>query len=240
LTGCWDLRTGERLARLRPHNGPVFGAAFSPDGKYFLTGSTDLTAQLWEAEARQPVGGPLRHQGQVWSVAFSPDGRLALTGSDDKTARVWEAASGRPVGPPLVDQHMTLTVVFSRDGKAVWKGNLLTASRLWDVATRKPLSAPLPHRGALLAAVFDADGRRVTVAGDTEPGTRSVALPAPLPGEPGRVLLWAQLATGPELGPDEGLRVLDATSWHERRRLLEALGRPALPWPAGGPPRWAR
>ena len=94
----WDLVTGRR--RLPRHTGPVLGAAFSPDGTYWLTGSMDLTARLGMTADGQAIGGPLRHQGQVWSVSFSPDGRLALTGSDDRTVYGWDAATGGPRGAP--------------------------------------------------------------------------------------------------------------------------------------------
>jgi WD40 repeat protein len=65
--------------------------AFSPDGRYALTGSADNTAKLWSV----PDGAYVKNLGEysyaVTSIAFSPDGLYLLTGSVDGTALLWEA-----------------------------------------------------------------------------------------------------------------------------------------------------
>jgi WD40 repeat protein len=72
------------------HTGYVIGAAFSPDGKYVLTGSYDFTAKLWEAATGVEVRTFDGHTDVVTSVAFSPDGKYVLMGSADKTAQIWD------------------------------------------------------------------------------------------------------------------------------------------------------
>jgi WD40 repeat protein len=42
----WDALTGARLAQL-PDRGYLHAAAFSPDGRYLLTGYNERTAALW-------------------------------------------------------------------------------------------------------------------------------------------------------------------------------------------------
>jgi WD40 repeat protein len=74
-------------------------AAYSPDGKYILTGGS-AGAFLWDAATGKVVRMFLGHQSWVSSVAFSPGGTKVLTGSWDGTARLWQAvvrgASVRP------------------------------------------------------------------------------------------------------------------------------------------------
>ena len=62
------------------HQGPVVAVAFSPDGKTFLTASSDNTVRLWDADPGQPFGLILEHQDVGQAVAFSPDGKSILTG----------------------------------------------------------------------------------------------------------------------------------------------------------------
>jgi hypothetical protein len=46
-----DLCSGKRLAPLPGHRGPVFHAAFSPDGQYLVTGGDDGTILIWDLKA---------------------------------------------------------------------------------------------------------------------------------------------------------------------------------------------
>jgi WD40 repeat protein len=77
-------------APLVGHEGFVFSAAFSRDGKRIVTASSDKTARLWDAESGKQIGTPLvGHEGAVFSAAFNPDGKRVVTASSDKTARLW-------------------------------------------------------------------------------------------------------------------------------------------------------
>ena len=79
-------------------------------GKTVLTGSSDETAQLWDAPTGNPIGPRLPHTGIVTEVAIAPDGKTLLTLSRDTqvrgtprmqspaTVRLWDAASGQPIG----------------------------------------------------------------------------------------------------------------------------------------------
>ena len=126
-----------------------------------LTGSEDLTAQLWDAASGKPIGQPLWHHGRVTAVAFSPDGRVLLTGSEDGAARLWDEASGKPLGQPLQHEDWVTAVAFSPDGHVVLTGSWDGTARLWDAASGKPLGQTLQHQGSVTAVAFSPDGRVV-------------------------------------------------------------------------------
>jgi WD40 repeat protein len=237
----WDVATGKpRGQPLRPPQG--FSAwAFSPDSQTVLTGGLDRTARLWRTATGEPLGLSIHLQGECRAVAFSADGKTILTGSSDGTARRWDAVTGAPLGPPLPHRGAVCAVAFSPAGRALltvcdfWGGE--TEGRLWATATGKPLGPPLrladrfrwPGGSSVQAlAAFSPDGK-VVLTGDQDKLSRLWSVPAPIPGEPERITVWAQVITGLELDQYEEISVLDADTWQQRRQHLEALGGPPLP-----------
>src|SRR5262249_47922447 len=148
------------------------GAAFSPNGKVFVTPLFEHAARLWDATTGQPVGPALAHTSHVTAVGFSPDGKTVLTWSEDKTVWRWEAATGKLLGRKVLSQDNAegWTATFSPDGRT-----LLTrgskAARLWGIATGRPIGQPLQPVGECRSwfeetvECFSRDGRVVLTAG---------------------------------------------------------------------------
>jgi len=89
--------------RLMPQlgTGYIRSVAFSPDGRFVLTGSADDTARSWDAATGQQIRTFTGHTEGVLSVAFSADGRYVLIGSHDTTAGLWDAATGKQLATLL-------------------------------------------------------------------------------------------------------------------------------------------
>jgi WD40 repeat protein len=213
----WDVVRGQPIGPPLHHQGH---AAFSPDGSRLLT-SGGTAARLWNAVTLKPIGSPLEHQA---AVAFSPDGTTALTRSEG-TARLWDAATGKPIGEPFQLQGSDRATVFSPDGRTVLMGSGDTA-RLWDVATGQQIGPTIRQQGRITAVAFSPDGE--TFLTGSEKAAQVWKLPAPVQGEPDRLVLWTQVLTGMELDDRGVVRVLDAKTWHERRKLLQERGGPPL------------
>jgi WD40 repeat protein len=73
---------------LHGHTDYVSSVAFSPDGKYIISGSYDKMVCIWNAETGEAVAMPLaEHTNAVSSVAVSPDSKYIISGSWDKQSK---------------------------------------------------------------------------------------------------------------------------------------------------------
>ncbi len=140
------------------HTDTVTSVAFSPDGKYALTSSSDKTARLWDVQAatdwRQFVG----HTDAVTSVAFSPDGKYILTGSADKTARLWDVQSRAEIRQFAGHTGAITCVAFSPDGKYVLTGSRDSTARLWNAETGAEIKVLSGHKNYVTSLAFSPDG----------------------------------------------------------------------------------
>ncbi|CAI2716970.1 caspase family protein [Nitrospina watsonii] len=139
--------------------GAVTSVAFSPDGRYALSGSWDATLKLWEIATGKEVRTFTGHTYLVTSVAFSPDGRYALSGSVDYTLKLWEVETGKEVRTFRGHKHGVTSVAFSPDGRYALSGSWDETLKLWEVATGKEVRTFTGHTSAVLPAAFSPDGQ---------------------------------------------------------------------------------
>lgn len=174
----FDVRTGALEAALE-HADAVTDLCFDATGARLLTGSRDLTAQLWQIE--RDAGGAmlvdkagvlLRHDGPVLDVAFSPDGQLAVTTTKAGCVRIYDVGGDSRGGEPIHSYEVGESVeqaMFAPDGAAGHRVMLRTNRRvlLWDFASaRGVVTARQP--GPVPAVVFAPDGTSLVTGGDDE------------------------------------------------------------------------
>jgi WD40 repeat protein len=125
-----DLQGNSRLILTQKNS--IRSLAIAADTNYFLTGSDDNIARLYEISGNliQEFRG---HSGSVRSVAFSEDGKYLLTGSNDNTARIWDY-NGNTISILSGHTDIIRSAVFSKDTKFVATGSFDHTARLWDIS----------------------------------------------------------------------------------------------------------
>jgi WD40 repeat protein len=106
------------VTRFKGHTAVVYAVAYSPDGKFLVTASSDHTLKLWETATGKELktyGGTTGHTNQVISVAFSNDGSMIASGSNDNTLKVWDVPVNAPIRS-LKASDAVQAVALSPDG----------------------------------------------------------------------------------------------------------------------------
>ena len=140
----FDAKTGRELVFLEGKRGLIYSSAFSPDGKYVMTGSDAFEAKLWDVET-----GALIHTLQtitmtepsryhdliagVLGIAFSPDGQTVLTGDINGYLQMWDVNTGEEI-QRYKKQGWINSITISPNGSEAW---LVTRSsiRVIDLET---------------------------------------------------------------------------------------------------------
>jgi len=147
------------------HSEEVGAVAYSPDGKRIVSGSSDGTIKIWDAE----TGRELRtlfagHTSSVKSVVYSPDGKRILSASD-KMIKIWDAETGRELRT-LGHTTFVYSVAYSPDGKRIVFGSGDKTVRIWDAETGRELRT-LGHTTFAYSAAYSPDGKRI-VSGSSD------------------------------------------------------------------------
>ncbi len=153
----WDLE--QRGKDAHPERSAAetaaYDAAWSPDGRFILTGSLDGVARVWDAASGEVVQQLSGHSGPVRAVGWSPDGQRLATGGEDGTLRLWDAQSGEQISSAQGHIGPVLSLDWSPSGELLASGGADGVAQVWEAATGQvrracaatPIrSAPSPGR----------------------------------------------------------------------------------------------
>ncbi len=155
--GKWDLENLQTPGvELPTQKGGVWSLAYSPDGRWLVTGSKlDDAFAVWDLtraeagpvlvadpQAAPPGSGPpATRQGGV-PVAFSPDSTLLATGSLNGVIRLWHPGDfTTPVASLQGHKGELLALSFSGDGKYLASSGQDATVQLWNL--EEPSATPV-------------------------------------------------------------------------------------------------
>jgi WD40 repeat protein len=137
LVVLWDATTGKRVRELRNHSSRVYAVAFSPDGKWLVSGSRDQTVRLWDGVTG--LAGPvLEGHGQfITGLEFSPTGDRLIALSFFRTLTMWDGATFDPL--VILEAHagVVRSIAYHPDGTRFVTGSGDETIRMWDVRPRE-------------------------------------------------------------------------------------------------------
>jgi WD40 repeat protein len=190
---------------LEGHTEPVHTIAFSPDGKFVVSGSDDNTVRIWPRNGDQNEITVLRgHGGWVRSCVFAPQPTETgdwnvVSASHDRQIKLWNVAGYAEVRVLRVDRltdhgDAVLGAAFSPRGDQIVTASRDHLARIWQlsrgrqapvVVNDSPRKLSEGHDFSVTVAAYLQDGRRVVTSGidgqvclwDSDTGAQLARLP---------------------------------------------------------------
>jgi WD40 repeat protein len=175
----WEIETAREIMQLVGHSESVFSLAFSPDGRFIVTGSADETVRVWDATTGKQVRS-IHTSSAVDELAVSPNGKLvatsgrgvprnaweALTGaSPHGWVTLWELSTGKELFKLTGHEGSIQSIRFSPDGHSVLTGSEDLTARLWDLQSGKEIRRFGGHTGWITSVAFTPDGHTIVTSG---------------------------------------------------------------------------
>ncbi len=142
------------------HKNHVNDVAFSPDGQFIASSSSDGATIVWTM-AGQEQTRLVGHRNRVFSVDVSKAGLIA-TGGDDGTVRLW-TDQGEPLPIPMSHPGWVLNVRFSPDGQTIASASRDHTVKLWDLDGNE-LHTLSGHSNGVWGLAFSPDGQTIATA----------------------------------------------------------------------------
>ena len=149
-----------------PKSSSIESAAYSANGAYIVTASSDAKATLWYTSSAKLMHELTGHEAAVLSVSFSPDSTRVVSASEDNTARIWHVSNGIEYHVLTGHTAAVYCAAFSPDGQKVVTASQDATARLWDVISGMETLAFTGHSATLWSVAFSPDGQYIVTASD--------------------------------------------------------------------------
>jgi len=171
----FDADSGKRIQTLKGHTDWVRIAAFTSDGKKFVTASDDGTARIWDTDSGDNLQTLKGLTGWVLCATLLPDNEKVFTAGDDGIIRIWDVESGeqlqslnlrRPMWIGLFPEKSTLEgVALSPNGKIIAVAQSNRTVEIVDIESERVVQTFTGHtHHGFWSIAFSPDGKKVVTA----------------------------------------------------------------------------
>lgn len=160
----WDVETQQPKAVFKDHQNDVMSVSVYDSQNYFVSGSCDATAKLWDHRAetsKNCVKTFPGHESDINSVQFFPDGYAFGTGSDDSSCRLFDIRAYLQLNRYSNEKILCgiTSVAFSKTGKMLFAGYDDYNCYVWDTQLGTLVDQLVGHDNRVSCLGVSEDGK---------------------------------------------------------------------------------
>ena len=145
------------------HSVGVQSLAFSPDGKFLASGSTDQTIVLFNSTNGNRALYIDKIDNPISCIVFSPDGKILASGTTKGTIILWDTFTGRRIRTLDGQIGNIDNIIFAHDGLTLFSGSDDATVNQWEVSTGQ-LDHTLSSDSAIINIAITSDDKFLFVA----------------------------------------------------------------------------
>lgn len=161
----WNVTYGRGIWEHRVHRKPALAVAWSPNGRYIISGGKDKSIKVIEFGIFKETVCQ-EHDANVNALSWSPDGTYFASASDDKRVCIWSTHTWRPI--LLYRQHpdCIATVAWSPDSAYIVSAGHGTDVRVWHARDGETVYIYRAHAGNVYVAQWSPDAQYIASSGN--------------------------------------------------------------------------
>jgi WD40 repeat protein/serine/threonine protein kinase len=169
----WDTQTGEFIQRFDVNtldeegnliegvNRAITAVAFTPDGRFVLSGGEDGSITLWDVESGEPIRQFTGHADIITQILLNREGTQVLTSSLDRAAILWNFEDGQLLRRFTGHLGGVNGVDFNSNETAIVTGANDSRIFIWDIETGQALQRFTGSDSPIMSVQFSTDNQQL-------------------------------------------------------------------------------
>ncbi len=159
----WRNAVGGQIGRLPMygHTGSVLSVDMSTDMQKIVSGSSDKTVKIWDAQTGELLNSIEAHDKSVYQVEFNPVLNQFASCSSDSTIKIWDAESAELIKMLDDNDCKVFAISYHPSGDYLASCGSNSLIYIWDLSTSKKIKTLEGHNGTINVVKFSKDGNTI-------------------------------------------------------------------------------
>ncbi len=163
----WRNAVGGQIGRLPMygHIGSVLTVDMSTDMQKIVSGSSDKTVKIWDAQTGEMLNSIEAHDKAVYQVEFNPVNNQFASCSSDSSIKIWDSESAELINILDDNDCKVFAISYHPSGNYLASCGSNSLIYIWDLSISKKIRTLEGHNGTINIVKFSKDGNTIISGG---------------------------------------------------------------------------